>query len=125
MALTPELIQGKLFSFYVAAQKLHLDTRSYAEHKALGKLYEGLAGYVDELRELLMGYQNGKRIGKGKIEELPTYSSEAVSKLMEDGCNFAYELYEWAGDKKYCDLENKAQELSGLFAKTKYLLTLS
>lgn len=45
--------------------------------------------------------------------------------LAEEVKDFGYELYEWAGKKKYCDIENKAQELSGVGAKTIYLLTLS
>lgn len=125
MTITPEVIKGKLFSFQNAAHSLHLDTRSYAEHKALQKLYEGIDGIKDTILEELMGYQNGKRIGKAKLDEFPTYSQEAVTALVKEGMSFAYELEKWAEDKKYCDLSNKAQDLSGLFANVQYLLTLS
>lgn len=125
MTLTAEIIKGKLFSFHDSAHSLHLDTRSYAEHKALQALYEGLEGFKDELCELIMGYQNGKRIGKAKLEELPVYSQEAVTSLVKDGLSFSYDLEKWAEDKGYCDVTNTAQALSGLFAKTQYLLTLS
>lgn len=124
-ALTPEIIKGKLFSFHNSAHSLHLDTRSYAEHKALKALYEGLESFKDEILELLMGYQNGKRIGKAKLDELPTYSQEAVTALVKEGLKFSSDLEEFAEDKKYCDIANTAQALSGLFAKTQYLLTLS
>jgi len=123
--MTPEQIKGKLFSFHNSAHSLHLDTRSYAEHKALRGLYEGLATFKDELLELLMGYQNGKRIGKAKLDELPSYSQEAVTEMVKEGLKFAYELEKFAEDKNYCDIANTAQALSGLFAKTQYLLTLS
>jgi len=123
--LTPEIIKGKLFSFHNSAHSLHLDTRSFAEHKALQSLYEDLVTFKDELSELLMGYQNGRRIGKAKLDELPTYSQEAVTNMVKEGLAFASELEEWAEDKKYCDIENTAQALSGLFAKTQYMLTLS
>lgn len=125
MALTPEAIQSKLFSLYLAAHKFHLDTRSFAQHKALGELYEGLVGFSDNIGEMLMGYQGGKRIGKLSVENPPIYSNEAVDKLVEDGLSFSYELYEWAETKKYCDIENTAQDMSGLFASIKYKLTLS
>ena len=125
MAMTPEMIKGKLFSFHNSAHSLHLDTRSFAEHKALQSLYEDLVTFKDELLELLMGYQNGRRIGKAKLDELPTYSQEAVTNMVKEGLAFATELEEWAEDKKYCDIENTAQALSGLFAKTQYMLTLS
>jgi hypothetical protein len=75
MTLTAEIIKGKLFSFQNSAHSLHLDTRSYAEHKALQKLYEGIDGIKDDIIEVLMGYQNGKRIGKAKLDEFPTYSN--------------------------------------------------
>jgi hypothetical protein len=123
--LSSEIIKGKLFSFQNAAHSLHLDTRSYAEHKALQKLYEGIDGLKDSILEILMGYQNGKRIGKAKLDEFPTYSQEAVTALVKEGISFAYELEMWAEDKKYCDISNKAQDLSGLFANVQYLLTLS
>jgi hypothetical protein len=125
MALTSEIIKGKLFSFQTSAHSLHLDTRSYAEHKALQKLYEGIDGIKDDILEILIGYQNGKRIGKAKLDEFPTYSQEAVTALVKEGMSFAYELEEWAEDKNYCDISNKAQDLSGLFARTQYMLTLS
>ena len=125
MALTPETIKGKLFSFQNMAQSLHHDTRSFAEHKALDTLYEGIHGIKDDIIEILMGYQNGKRIGKAKLDEFPTYSQEAVTALVKEGLSFAYELEMWAEDKKYCDISNKAQDLSGLFARTQYMLTLS
>lgn len=47
--LTPENIQGKLFWLYNAAHKFHLDTKSFAEHKALGELYETLEGFKDDI----------------------------------------------------------------------------
>ena len=123
--MTPEEIRSKLFYFSDAAHVLHLDTRSYAEHKALNSLYKSLIDFRDDISELLMGYQNGKRLGKVKIGELPTYSQEAVTDMVKEGLKFAYELEEFAEDKNYCDIANTAQSLSGLFAKTQYLLTLS
>ena len=101
MDLTSEVIKGKLFSFQTSAHSLHLDTRSFAEHKALQKLYEGIDGIKDDILEILMGYQNGKRIGKAKLDEFPTYSQEAVTGLVKEGMSFAYELEMWAENKKY------------------------
>lgn len=124
MKMTPEQIQNKLFSFHNAAHKYHLDTTSFEIHKALNKLYEGVGDFKDEILEKLMGYLDGKRIGKLKLEEVPEYSDSNVKKLVNDIKDFAYELYEWAGDNHYCDVENKAQELSGLAAQTAYMLTL-
>ena len=123
--MTPEEIRSKLFYFSDAAHVLHLDTRSFAEHKALDFAYKGLLEFRDELSELLMGYMNGKRLGKVKVGELPTYSQEAVTDMVKEGLKFSYDLEKFAEDKNYCDIANTAQALSGLFAKTQYLLTLS
>jgi len=121
--LTPEYIQGILFYFHNAAHKYHLDTKSYEIHKTLDGLYNYLVGFKDDISELLMGY-TGKRIGEININKIPAYSESEVTKTVNEIKDFAYELYEWAGDKKYCDIENKAQDLSGVAAKTLYLLTL-
>lgn len=123
--MTPEFIQNKLFHLQVTAHKFHLDTKSFEEHTALGKLYSGVDDFADEILEKLMGYNGGKRIGKLKIDEIPSYSPDSAIALVEEIKEFSYELYEWAGDKKYCDVENKAQELSGLAAQIHYLLTLT
>lgn len=122
--LTPEYIEGKLFSFHNIAQKYHHDTKSYAEHKALNFFYEALNGYRDEIPETLMGYMSGKRIGQIELDAIPDYKEGAEMQLEEELKDIAYELYEWAGKKNYCDIENIAQSLSGDSAKTIYLLTL-
>jgi DNA-binding ferritin-like protein len=122
--LTPEVIQSNLFYFQTAASKFHLDTESYAIHKATKKLYESLDGFRDEISEKLMGYMGGKRIGQLKGKDVPEYSDKEVKKLTEDIISFARELQEYAEQKEYCDLSNIAQSLSGLGAQTMYLLTL-
>jgi hypothetical protein len=123
--LTPELIRDRLFYFRDAAHFYHQETKGGWEHHALGKLYDGISDYQDDIPEKIMGYMGGKRLGKLNRIQVPEYQSAADSmKLAKDLIDFAYEVYEWAGDHKFCDVENKAQELSGLAAKTVYRLTL-
>jgi hypothetical protein len=124
-SLTPELVQSKLFYLSDAAHKLHLDTKSYAQHKALGKLYEGLIGFRDEISEKMMGYMDGKRIGSIKVGALPEFSEKAAMDLAKEVRDFGMELKEYAEEKDFCDVENVAQSLSGLGASTVYLLTLT
>lgn len=123
--LTPESIQSKLFYLSDAAHKLHLDTKSYAQHKALGKLYEGLIGFRDEISEKMMGYMDGKRIGSIKVGALPDFSEKAAMDLAKEVRDFGMELKDYAEEKHFCDVENVAQSLSGLGASTVYLLTLT
>ena len=123
--LTPESIQSKLFYLSDAAHKLHLDTKSFAQHKALGKLYEGLIDFRDEISEKLMGYMDGKRIGSIKVGALPEFTDKAAMELAKEVRDFGAELEEFAEENEYCDIENVAQALSGLGAQTVYLLTLT
>lgn len=123
--ITPEYIQSKLFYLHDVAHKYHLDTKKYSIHKALDCLYKGLVDFKDEISEKLMGYMDGKRIGEIEIGKIPSYTDSEAMSLAEEVKEFGYDLYEWAGKKKYCDIENIAQSLSGLGAKTIYLLTLT
>ena len=123
--LNPEAIQSKLFYLADAAHKMHLDTKSYAQHKALGKLYEGLVDFRDEISEKLMGYMDGKRIGSIKVGALPEFSEKGAMELAKEVRDFGMELREYAEEKHFCDIENISQSLSGLGASTVYLLTLT
>lgn len=123
--LTPELIRDKLFYFRDAAHLFHQETKGGWEHDALGKLYEGLADFQDDMPEKIMGYMDGKRIGKLNKIQVSEYIDHSDSvNLVKELMDFAYEVYEWAGNKKFCDIENMAQSLSGLGAKTMYRLSL-
>ena len=119
--MTLESVASKLTYFHEQLHLLHWQTSSYAEHQALGGLYDYVHDFKDGVIEKLMGYM-GKRPGAYKID--PLISATPISVVSELG-DFAYKLYEWAGENHYCDVENLAQELSGEAAKTKYLLTLS
>jgi len=68
-----------------------------------------------------MGY-TGKRPTIIRLKDISGVEPMVIVKSI---ASFAYSLYLWAGEKKYCDIENMAQELSGQCAKTSYLLTLS
>ena len=125
-SLTPEEIRDRLFYFRDAFQDFHHQTKGGWEHDALGELYEALEGYADDIPEELMGYMDGKRLAGLVRLPAPKYGGhESSVKLVKELMDFAYELYEWAGEKHFCDIENKAQEVSGLGAKTIYRLTLS
>ena len=119
--LTLESVAAKLTYFHEQLHLLHWQTSSYAEHQALGGLYDYVHDFKDGVIEKLMGY-TGKRPGVYKLEPLSTATAGAV---VSELITFAHELMEWAEANKYCDVENLAQSLSGEAAKTKYLLTLS
>jgi hypothetical protein len=119
--LNLETIAGKLTYFHEQLHLTHWQTKSYAEHKALGKLYEYIQDFKDGVIEKLMGY-TGKRPAPYKIEPLINCTGdECVSNLLA----FASSLKSYAESNSYHDIANLADALSGEAAKTKYLLTLS
>jgi DNA-binding ferritin-like protein len=119
--LTLESIAAKLTYFHEQLHLLHWQTTSYAQHKALGKLYEFVQDFKDGLVEKLMGYI-GRRPGIYKIEPLSNISSMDVVK---DLGVFASQLKAYGEANSFHDICNLADALSGEAAKTKYLLTLS
>ena len=123
-ALTPELIAGKLSFFYEQLHLLHWQTTSFAEHDALGKIYDKLGDLQDEIVEKIMGYK-GTRVKAYKIDVLKDYSKGAPMQVVSDLIKFAKQLEEYGEANNMPDIENIAQSLSGEAAQTKYRLTLS
>lgn len=119
--LSLESIAAKLTYFHEQLHLLHWQTTSYAEHQALGGLYDYVHDFKDSLVEKIMGY-TGKRPTPYKIEPLINCSgNQCVANLL----SFASELKEYGEKNAYHDVCNLADSLSGEAAKTKYLLTLS
>jgi DNA-binding ferritin-like protein len=120
-ALTLETIAAKLTYFHEQLHLTHWQTTSYAEHQALGGLYDYVHDFKDGLIEKIMGY-TGKRPSAYKIEPLTNCTgNECVSNLL----SFASSLKEYGEANSYHDVCNLADALSGEAAKTRYLLTLS
>jgi hypothetical protein len=119
--LTLESIASRLTYFEEQIHLIHWQTPSHAEHTALN-LYDYVHDFKDDVIEKLMGYM-GRKIKSYKVQ--PTTEITDSTAVVTELINFAYELYEWAGSNRYCDVENMAQALSGEAAKVKYLLTQS
>ena len=96
---------------------LHLQTKSYSEHKALQKYYEGLPDLVDSIIEEWQGaYQ--------VIVEYPaTYEApnpDALTEVMEVR-DFLVKNRAVVGD--YSSIQNSVDNLMSLFDSTIYKLT--
>lgn len=120
--LTLETIASKLTHFHEQLHLIHWQTSSYAEHQAVGSLYDYVHDFKDGVIEKLMGYI-GKRPKAYKIEPLVDgcTAETCISNLLE----FSSNLKKYAESNGYHDISNLADSLSGEAAKTKYLLTLS
>lgn len=119
--LSLENIAAKLTYFHEQLHLLHWQTTSYAEHQALGGLYDYVHDFKDGVVEKIMGY-TGKRPGPYKIEAL---TNCAAAQCVSDLLAFASELKSYGEKNSFHDVCNLADSLSGEAAKTRYLLTLS
>lgn len=119
--LSIESIAARLTYFHEQLHLLHWQTQSYAEHMALGGLYDYVHDFKDGVVEKLMGYAGRRITGMEMKPVVPTSSTAVVLDLM----SFAGQLKQYAESNGYHDISNLADSLSGEAAKTKYLLTLS
>ena len=122
--LSPDVIATKLTHFELQLHNLHWATRSYAEHMALGGLYDKVFDLKDEIIEKIMGY-TGTRAKIGTHARLKDYAPGVSDSVVNELQAFAKQLESYGESNGMPDIENIAQGLSGDAAKTKYLLTLS
>jgi len=115
-------IASALFTFRVQAHFYHLNTKSFARHKALNELYDDLDDYIDSVSELLLGYQAPKRLDKLSVNV--TYDTNE-DQFPEKIVQFARKLEDFAAKNGLIELQNLAAEIEGSGAKAKYLFTLS
>jgi hypothetical protein len=104
---------GKLFAIRDNAHMLHLSSKSYSEHKALGSFYEGLTDLIDSLVEVYQG-----QYGLVTIEPSLSKEKTALSLLEKAADDFssAHNLF----DKKDSHIHNTLDEIVALAYKTLY-----
>lgn len=122
--MSPDSIATKLSYFELQLHNLHWGTKSYAEHQALGGLYDAVFDFKDDIIEKIMGY-SGVRAKIGNVGQLKEYAQGASTQVVGELITFAKQLQNYGASNNMPDIENVAQALSGTAAKTKYLLTLS
>ncbi len=112
--LAGELVMT-LFHARTAAHVLHLQTKSYAEHKALNKFYDGIIDLADGIAEAYQG-----------IYGLLEFPKEAY-KQPADAVRFLTQLRSWVADNRaeVCDdseIQNAIDEVQSLIDSTLYKL---
>ena len=106
----------------------HWQTKSYAEHQALGGLYDDLGGQIDEFVETLSGKRGGVPVSKEAFSmAAENYKSKKEVMDYLDGVvtYLTTELPTYLDKDKDSDLLNIRDEMLGSVNKTKYLLRLS
>ena len=121
--MTLEGIAEKFDFFFRQIHLLHLQTSSYAEHKAL-QIWDTMPDLKDEFLEKLSGYE-GRKVKSYKASPITDYSIGFSTRVITDLRVFAQQLESYGRTKNYPDIENLAQSLNGSASQVLYLLTLS
>ena len=109
---------GHLFLARDVTHSVHLNTRSYAKHKALGKFYENVIGLADDLAEAYQGRH-------GLIGPITLHSAKKtanVIEFLEDSLKDVEELRYKVCEKDETAIQNIIDEIIGLYLSTLYKL---
>lgn len=109
--------------FSNALKFFHWQTKIYAKHKALGKLFDNITELVDEFTETAMG-KYGRVDVAGLSYDFVNISDANVITAIDDMIEKAINLTDVLDARKDTDLLNLRDELMGKCNRTKYLLTL-
>jgi len=123
-SLSLDSIKAKLNYFELQLHELHWQTRGFAEHEALGKIYDRVFDLKDEIVEKIMGY-TGTRTKAMPVQPIKDYTPGMSEQVVRELNTFAKQLEAFGESNDMPDIENIAQSLSGDAAQTLYRLTLS
>lgn len=119
--MKPLQVLNKFFEARDCMHLVHLNTTSYAEHKALGKFYDGWLDLVDSFVETYAGrYQRIE--GALTIEVSSEY--EAVEYLTKLRAFVQIDAMTIIAPTLDSDLNNILADMLGLINHTLYMLTL-
>lgn len=117
-----------LIKFQDQIRIYHWQTTSYAQHKALGDLYDGISGLTDDFVESISGrcaqhvqFKSSLVVTCDPYKDLPT----TVSKLNEFAAFLRAGLATAVDAASDTDLLNIRDEMLGLVNRTLYLLSLA
>jgi hypothetical protein len=79
------VVFSKLFEARDFAHKSHLETKSYAQHKALGSFYDDILDLTDSLVESYFGKYGIQKIeiGQVKAQDVVTYFEDLANFLQQ------------------------------------------
>ena len=115
-------LASTLLGFVMQIHVYHWLTTSYAQHKALGDLYDGIHDLADEFVEVYMG-----KHGRDVAANAGSVINFNIAGVNESIAAFEAYLVSLTNqvDPTDTDLLNIRDEMLGLVHKTQYLLTLN
>ena len=109
---------GMLFLARDVAHSVHLNTRSYSKHKALGKFYDEVIDLADKFAE---AYQ-GRHGLIGPISLMSAGKTSNILAFMQDQVEQIEKIRYEVCDKAETPLQNIIDEIIGLYLSTIYKL---
>ena len=109
---------GMMFLARDTAHSVHLNTRSYAKHKALKSFYEGIVDLADTLAE---AYQ-GRHGLIGPIALMSAKKTNNIVDFLEGQLSEIEEMRYKVIDKSDTALQNIVDEIVALYLSTLYKL---
>lgn len=113
-----ENFMGMLFLARDVAHSVHLNTKSYAKHKALNKFYVGIVDLADDFAE---AYQGRKGL-IGPISLMSARKNGNIVEFLEDSLEQIEEMRYKVVDKTDTPLQNIIDEIISLYLSTLYKL---
>ena len=121
MKVDQYILQG--FNLRTQIHIFHLQTKSYAEHKALDEFYSTIIGLLDDFAEAYQGRSGRIKLAKNS-ESIENYTEGKPAKHLTVFLKDTEAMKKSLGEKP-SDLQNILDEVIALINKTLYLLTLS
>jgi DNA-binding ferritin-like protein len=109
---------GHLFLARDVSHSVHLNTRSYAKHKALQEFYEGIVGLADDFAE---AYQ-GRHGLIGPITLQTAKKNGNIIEFLQDSLADVEANRYKVCEEKDTAIQNIIDEIVGLYLKTLYML---
>jgi len=103
----------------------HWQTKSYAEHQALGGAYNEFSELIDEFVEVFMGKYGRIESKDGFKIELSNYKDISSSDFVDKYIDYLINELSKSLEETDTDLFNIRDEMLAQLHKLKYLLTLS
>ena len=109
---------GMLFLARDVAHSVHLNTRSFSKHMALGAFYDGIIDLADKFAEV---YQ-GKHGLIGPISLMNARKTSNIVEFLQDQVDEIEKVRYEVVDKTETALQNIIDEIIGLYLSTIYKL---
>jgi hypothetical protein len=115
---------SKLLTLHSQIRIFHWQTKSYAEHQALGGLYDSLDDLIDTFAEIYFGKYGRIRTDTTFDISLANYEPATPLEVVDNAILYLTVELPKGLQSSDTDLLNIRDEMLGLLNQTKYLLTL-